>query len=309
MTTDLDGARMDLGVIGLGPMGQALAAALIAAGHNLTVWDRDAAKVATTAMLGASTAVNARQVAGESDVVFTVLPGRDAVLEVALDDDSGIMAGLREGGLMLDMTTADPGLARILDRAFSTAGRRFVDAPVSGKAPRMSILLGATRAELDHDTVSLLNDVASALIYCGARGSGYAAKLINQHIKYASYLASAEALLIAQRYGLQPRTAIDAVTASSGWSRGFGDAAAYFLHDTTEIQKHAAVTTIAKDMRLAAELADSQDVASPTLSAVNEFFAQAAVSQYAADPFPASIALLEKMRINGQAGAHSQDHP
>jgi 3-hydroxyisobutyrate dehydrogenase len=297
---------LDVGVVGLGPMGKALAGALIAAGHDLTVWDRDAEKVATTAMIGAGTAVNARQVGVECDVVFTALPDRGAVLEVALDEDTGILAGLREGGLLIDMTTADPALALTLDRRFSEAGRRFVDAPVSGKAPRMSILLGARSGEFDDDVVALLKEVTSGQVYCGGRGSGYAAKLVNQHIKYAWYLASAEALLIAKRYGLDPHTAVEAVTTSSGSSRGFSDAAAYFLNDSVEINKHASAKVIAKDMRLASELADSLGVSSPTLAAVGDFFAAALESPYAGAPFPESIALLEMLRINAESAVESE---
>jgi 3-hydroxyisobutyrate dehydrogenase len=298
---------LDVGVVGLGPMGKALASALIAAGHDLTVWDRDAEKIATTAMLGAGTAVDARQVGAQCDVVFTALPDRDAVLEVALDEEAGILAGLREDGLLIEMTTADPDLARTVDGAFRVAGRRFVDAPVSGKAPRMSVLLGARRTELDDDVVALLNEVSSALVYCGARGSGYAAKLVNQHIKYAWYLASAEALLIAKGYGLDPQTAIEAVSTSSGSGRGFDDAAAYFLQDSAEIKKHAAVSTIAKDMKLAAELASAVGVHSPTLAAVDEFFAHALDSPYTTRPFPESIELLETLRVDAEGAMKSRE--
>lgn len=298
---------LDVGVVGLGPMGKALASALIASGHDLTVWDRDAEKIATTAMLGAGTAVDARQVGAQCDVVFTALPDRDAVLEVALDEDAGILAGLREGGLLVEMTTADPALARTLDSAFRAAGRRFVDAPVSGKAPRMSVLLGARHDELDDDVVALLNEVSSTLVHCGARGSGYAAKLVNQHIKYAWYLASAEALLIAKRYGLDPQTAIEAVTTSSGSSRGFADAAAYFLHDSAEIKKHAAVSTIAKDMKLTADFASTVGVHSPTLAAVDDFFAHVLDSPYATRPFPESIALLETLRVDAEGAMKSRE--
>jgi 3-hydroxyisobutyrate dehydrogenase-like beta-hydroxyacid dehydrogenase len=297
---------LDVGVVGLGRMGNALASALIAAGNDVTVWDRDAEKIATTAMLGAGTAVDARQVGAQCDVVFTALPGRDAVLEVALDEDTGLLAGLRDGGLMIEMTTADPDLAATLDEAFHAAGRRFVDAPVSGKAPRMTVLLGARPTELDDDVVALLHQVSSALVYCGGRGRGYAAKLVNQHIKYAWYLASAEALLIAKRFGLDPQRAVEAVTASSGASRGFDDAAAYFLQDSTEIKKHAAVSTIAKDMKLAAQLASTVGVYSPTLATVDEFFDHVLDSSYATQPFPESIALLESLRVVAEGASKSR---
>lgn len=288
-----------IGLVGLGPMGKAVAGALIAAGHDLTVWDRDAEKIAATAMIGASTAVSARQVATECDVVFTALPDSDAVLEVALDPETGILSGLTDGGLLVDMTSAAPALAGRLDGEFNAAGRRFIDAPVSGKAPRMTMLLGAAPGELPEGLAEILGDMASAVVYCGAPGAGYAAKLVNQHIKYAWYLASAEALLIGRRFGLDPHIAIQAVTASSGAGRGFDDAAAYFRNDDAEIAKHAPATTISKDMRLASALADSVGISSPTLAAARDFFDHVEDSEYARAPFPASIALLEALRVTG----------
>jgi 3-hydroxyisobutyrate dehydrogenase-like beta-hydroxyacid dehydrogenase len=196
-----------------------------------------------------------------------------------------------------------------LNDAFGTAGRRFIDAPVSGKAPKMSILLGATPAEVDDDIVELLSDVASSIVYCGVRGGGYAAKLVNQHIKYAWYLASAEALLIAKRYGLDAQTTVDAVKACSGSTRGFDDAAAYFLNEDNAVSKHAPVSTIAKDMRLAAELASSVGVDSPSLAVVGEFFTEADGGEYANAPFPASIALLEALRTTAGLAVESTGRP
>jgi 3-hydroxyisobutyrate dehydrogenase-like beta-hydroxyacid dehydrogenase len=274
-------------------MGKALAASLVAAGHEVTVWDHDTAKVATTAMLGASSGLDARHVARSSDVVLTALPHAEAVLEVALGPETGILGGLAEGAVLVDMTTAGPDLAARLDTEFIATGRRFVDAPVSGKAPRMSVLLGAREGEFG-EVERVLRDVSTSVVFCGSRGHGYAAKLVNQHVKYGWFLASCEALLVGRRHGLDPAVAVEAVRRSSGATGGFTDAAAYFLADTPAICRHGPARTIAKDMALAEEMARSTEVPVPVLEAVVEFFARAVAGDHADRPYPMSAELLEE---------------
>lgn len=296
-----------VGVVGLGPMGRALAGALLAKGYDVVGWDRAPDRRAAAAAAGVVTAAGAREAAAGSGVVFTALPHAEAVLEVALDRERGVLAGLPAGALMIDMTTAGPPLAQWLDREFTAAGRRFVDAPVSGKAPGMTVLVGAEQGELGA-AEQVLGDVASAVVHCGGRGAGYAAKLVNQHIKYAWYLASSEALLIAKRWGLDMRTAVDAVERSSGASRGFADAAAYLLDDAAEIAAHGPARTIAKDMMLASELAAAAGVHSPTLAVTTEFFGLLDAGEYAEQPFPAGNALLETLRTGADADDSEENH-
>ncbi|MBD0423649.1 NAD(P)-dependent oxidoreductase [Streptomyces sp. TRM S81-3] len=276
-------------------MGRALAGALLSKGYDVVGWDRDPERRTAAAAAGVTAVGDAREAAAGSDVVFTVLPHAGAVLEVALDAERGILGGLADGALLIDMTTAGPPLAHRLHGEFTAVGRRFVDAPVSGKAPGMTVLLGAEEGELG-EAEQVLRDVASSVVHCGSRGAGYAVKLVNQHIKYAWYLASSEALLVAREWGLDTRTVVEAVERSSGASRGFADAAAYFLDDAAEVAAHGPARTIAKDMVLAAELAEAAGVSSPTLSVVTDFFGRLVASDYADRPFPAGNALLETLR-------------
>ncbi|TFB72123.1 NAD(P)-dependent oxidoreductase [Cryobacterium glaciale] len=124
--------EMHVGVIGLGTMGKTLTESLIAEEHAVAVWDRHPEKVATTGMIGASPSVSARQVAEVSDIVFLALPNADAVREVVLDPEVGVLAGLRAGSILIDMSTASPDLAVELSDAVTARGegRRYVDAPV-----------------------------------------------------------------------------------------------------------------------------------------------------------------------------------
>ncbi|MEV6119260.1 NAD(P)-dependent oxidoreductase [Streptomyces sp. NPDC052077] len=287
--------KRQVGVVGLGPMGLALAEALGSAGYAVLGWDRAPDRCAAAAAAGVAAAGSARGAAAGSEVVFTVLPHAEAVLQVALDPEHGILAGLPEGAVLMDMTTAGPPLAHRLDAEFAAVGRRFVDAPVSGRAPTMAVLLGAEEGELGA-AEQVLRDVSSSVVHCGRRGAGYAVKLVNQHIKYAWYLASSEALLIAREWGLDVRTVVAGVERSSGGSRGFTDAAAYFLGDTARVDARGPARTIAKDMVLAGELAEAAGVQSPTLSVTTDFFSRLDASEYADKPFPVGNALLETLR-------------
>ncbi|MBV5247116.1 NAD(P)-dependent oxidoreductase, partial [Mycolicibacterium sp. PAM1] len=190
-----------VGVIGLGGMGSALAASLLATDHYVVCFDIRPDVLRPIVELGAEAAADARELAGACDVVLTFLPGPSQVLEVALGSERGVLAGLADGAALLDMSTCNPEVAAIIGQAYDAAGRRFVDCPVSRKAPNMTVLVGGPSGVLGPDA-DVLAAVSRTLVYCGQRGAGYATKLLNQHIKYSWYLASAEALLIAEAMGL-----------------------------------------------------------------------------------------------------------
>lgn len=286
-----------VGVVGLGGMGKTLAESLIAADHPVAVWDRHTDRVATTAMIGGAPTVSPRQLAEQSDVIFLALPNPTAVREVLYDGDTGVLAGLRAGALIVDMTTGDPELAQDVAQRVAALGNgaRYVDAPVSGTAPNLTVMIGGEAGVLGA-AESVVQDVAGALIYAGTLGDGFATKLVHQHVKYATHLAAAEALVIAQQAGLDVSMVIDAIERSSGVVGGFKGVAEYYGGNKRAVAKHAPATTIAKDMRLAAALADSLGVTSATLSAAVEFFDTAVEGEYAKRPYPESTELLTQLR-------------
>ncbi|MDP9888688.1 NAD(P)-dependent oxidoreductase [Pseudarthrobacter enclensis] len=290
-----------VGVVGLGGMGKALAESLIAAEHPVAVWDRHTDRVATTAMIGAAPSVSPRQLAEQSNVIFIALPNPAAVREVLYDEETGVLAGLCPEALIVDMTTGDPELAQDVAQRVAALGNgaRYVDAPVSGKAPNLTVMIGGQAGVLG-SAEPIVEDVAAALIYTGALGDGFATKLVHQHVKYATHLAVAEALVVAQQAGLELPTVIDALERSSGVLGGFKGVAEYYSGNKRAVAKHAPATTIAKDMRLASALADSMGVTSVTLAAATEFFGAAADGDYAKRPYPESTELLTQLRTTAQ---------
>jgi len=286
-----------VGVVGLGGMGKALTESLLAEGYQVTCYDSRPEALAVVCMYGASSAVSARQVAESSDVVLTFLPGPAEVLEVALDPEVGVLAGLAPGAAMIDMSTCSPTVADTVGEAFAAAGRSFIDAPVSGKAPRMTVLVGGEEGILGDDE-QVLRDVSTTLIYCGRLGSGYATKLLNQHVKYSWYLASAEALLIARRMGLDAAAVATAIEQCSGGDSGLTTAAEYYRQDARAMRRHAPASTIEKDMILAEAMAADAGVDSPTVSVVADFFRSVSSTPFRAMPYPQSNELLETIRTS-----------
>jgi 3-hydroxyisobutyrate dehydrogenase-like beta-hydroxyacid dehydrogenase len=286
---------MRAGVIGLGPMGRALVTALLNEGLAVTCHDLAPGPVREMTAAGADSAPDPAAVARAADLVITFLPGPAEVTTVALDPERGVLAGLKPGGLLLDLSTCGPDTADRIGGAFDAAGRRFVDCPVSRKAPDMTVLVGGADGVLG-DAADVLERVSRTVVYCGFRGAGYATKLLNQHVKYAWYLASAEALILARKYGLDPGVTASAIEVSSGGESGLSTAAKYFRDDADGMRAHAPASTIEKDMDLAEEMAAAAGVRSRTLDVTADFFTAVGTTPFRDRPYPQSCEFLAGLR-------------
>jgi 3-hydroxyisobutyrate dehydrogenase-like beta-hydroxyacid dehydrogenase len=196
---------------------------------------------------------------------------------------------------MLDMSTCHPELAVELGAAFEATGRRFLDCPVSRKAPGMTVLVGGEPGVLGADQ-EVVDSVSAVVVHCGRLGAGYAVKLLNQQVKYSWYLASAEALLVAEAMGLDADTVATAIEESSGSDSGFGTAAKYFRGDAAGVATHAPASTIEKDLALAEAMSSSAGVRSRVLGEAVDFFATVGSTPYRGRPYPESSALLRALR-------------
>ena len=284
-----------VGVIGLGGMGTALVESLLDAGWPVHCYDVRPEPLGAMVERGASAAASSRELAAASDVVLTFLPGPAQVREVALHPESGVLVGLRPGAAMLDMSTCEPGTAEELGAAFDAAGRRFVDCPVSRKAPNMTVLVGGLPGVLGADE-EVVAAVSRVVVHCGRRGAGYAVKLLNQQVKYSWYLASAEAMLVGEALGLDADIVATAIEESSGSDSGFSTAAKYFRGDTAGVAGHAPATTIEKDLALAELMSSSAGVRSRVLGEAVDFFVTVGGTEHRGRPYPESSALLRQLR-------------
>src|SRR5262245_20643986 len=172
---------MQLGFVGTGTMGNPMARCLMAAGHQLTVYDLRREATSNLCELGARWAETPRTVAEASEVVFTSLPGPADVEQGMLDPVTGIVAGLRAEDADIDTTTNAPNVFRRLAETCRARGVKVLDAPVSGRPPGMTIMVGGDRATFTTYR-PLLECMGSNIFYVGETGGGCIAKLVTQYV-------------------------------------------------------------------------------------------------------------------------------
>ncbi|WJX48257.1 hypothetical protein P8452_34846 [Trifolium repens] len=211
-----------LGWIGTGVMGQSMCAHLIRAGYTLTVFNRTPSKAQPLLNIGAHIANSPHDVASKSDVVFTIVGYPSDVRSVLLDPNSGALAGLKSGGILVDMTTSDPSLAVEIATAASSKNCHSIDAPVSGgdrgaKNGTLAIFAGG-----DESIVKKLSPLFSSLgkvNYMGSSGKGQFAKLANQITIASTMVGLVEGMVYAHKAGLDVGLYLDAISTGAAGSK------------------------------------------------------------------------------------------
>lgn len=194
-----------IGWIGTGIMGLAMAGHILDAGYPLTVYNRTKSKCAPLLEKGAVWADSPAAVAAASDLVFSIVGHPGDVEDITLGSN-GTLAALEEGGILCDMTTSRPALARDIARKASARGCIALDAPVTGgdtgaREARLSIFAGGDAQAVAHIT-PFLRCLGSNILYCGEAGSGQAAKLANQISVAGIMFSVCESMLFAREQGL-----------------------------------------------------------------------------------------------------------
>ena len=206
--------KLRLGYIGLGRMGKPMAINLLKAGYPLIVHNRSRGKVQELVNLGALAATSPKQVAAESDVVFTNLPDTPDVLAVALGKD-GIIEGAHEGLIYIDNSTIKPSASREIYAALKPLGVSCLDAPVSGgdigaQQGTLAIMVGGD-ADVLEKVMTILQVIGKTITHVGGPGSGQVAKAANQIMVAAQMVAMGELLIFAQKAGADPRKVVEAI--------------------------------------------------------------------------------------------------
>lgn len=214
-----------VGFIGLGNMGRPMAARLKKAGFTLTVFDiNPQAQQTFLDHHGGNGATSLAQLASNSDVVITMLPDGHIVRRVTLGDGQDrqdhLLGSMQKGSILIDMSSSSPTGSQDLGRILSQHGIHMLDAPVSGGVPKavdgtLAIIVGGDASVVEHCR-SLFEAMGTQIFEAGALGSGHALKALNNLVSAAGLIAAAEALLIGQRFGLDPTVMIDVLNASTG---------------------------------------------------------------------------------------------
>jgi 4-hydroxybutyrate dehydrogenase/sulfolactaldehyde 3-reductase len=211
-----------IGFIGLGNMGRPMASNLHRKGFHVLAYDVNPAATSLLEQSGAYIAPSSAAVAAESDVVFTMLP-TSAVVEAVVLGADGVLANLRAGGVLVDMSTIDPLVTDRLSAAAAAKGCAFVDAPVgrlASHAERGECLFMVGAADDTFARVKpMLEAMGTTVHHCGGTGTGMRTKLVNNYLAIVSCAFNAEALALSQRFGLTLATTLDVIhgtTATNG---------------------------------------------------------------------------------------------
>jgi 3-hydroxyisobutyrate dehydrogenase-like beta-hydroxyacid dehydrogenase len=286
---------MKVAWLGLGIMGSLQAAHLARAGHELTVWNRTRAKAdAWAAEHGATVASSPTEAASAAEVLFTMLVDGDQVAAALAEVD-------RDGLLVVDMSTIGASAAREIGASLAERGMGFLDAPVTGSAPKaadgtLTIMAGGEAADYGR-AEPLLREMGELVLHVGPLGHGQAIKLINNAVAAANASTAGQALLAGAAAGVDLDALVQVMGAGSGGSAMLAlKAGPMRAHDYTTLFK---LEHMLKDVRLCLEEAQAAGVGFPSAAAVREVLSAGMGRGLGDADFAALIEVLE-----GYAGKH-----
>ncbi len=204
-----------IGFIGLGIMGGPMAQNLMEAGYELVLYTRTIEKAEEIAGDEAAVAGSPKEVAESSDIVITILPDSPQVEEVVAGED-GVLEGIKEGSLLIDMSTISPVATRELAAKVEKRGASMLDAPVSGgdvgaQQGTLSIMVGGSEEDFER-AKPLFEVMGQAVTHVGETGAGQTAKAANQIVVALTIEAISEALVLGSKAGVAPEKILEALS-------------------------------------------------------------------------------------------------
>lgn len=266
---------MKLAFIGLGVMGYPMAGYLQKGGHSVTVYNRTTAKAeAWVSEFSGNLAQTPREAAEGADIVMMCVGNDDDVRSVSYGAE-GVLAGMKEGAVLIDHTTASAELARELAAKADEVGVSFMDAPVSGgqagaESGQLTIMIGGDEAAVN-EVRSVLDLYAKHVGWQGPVGSGQLAKMVNQ-ICIASVVAGlAEGMQFIEQAGLDPKRVIDAI--SQGSAASWQMVNRWETMSKGEYEFGFAVDWMRKDLQIALNEAQRNGSRLPVTALIDQFYA------------------------------------
>lgn len=268
-----------VGLIGLGRMGQPMAARLAGAGFALVLNDQDQARAAgLAAALGGQVAETPRALAAQADIIITMLPTSAEVAAVVQGAD-GVLAALRPGTLLIEMSSGQPARSRALAAEVVAAGGRFIDAPVSGGVARaetgqLAIMAGGDPADIA-TARPVLDCLGSSILATGPVGTAHAMKALNNLCSAAGLLIASEALAIGRQAGLDPAVMVDILNVSTGMNNATRTKLAPFVL-SGQFNSGFGMDLMVKDLGIALDVAEGGGVEAPFAALCRQIWAEGA---------------------------------
>ena len=260
-----------IGFVGIGLMGQQMSRRLLAAGFPVMVWNRTKARAADLLVAGAVWGESPRAVAEASDVVIVMVTD-SAASEAMIAGPQGVLAGAHPGLTLIDMGSVAPETSRAMAERARAKGVPMLDAPVTGNPKvasegKLGIMVGGPQATFDA-CLPIFQAMGVKIIHVGENGKGTTLKLINNLIMGVAIQAVAEALVLAQKAGIDP-VKVQEITSVGGARTGAMETRGRRMI-THDFSPHFSANNMYKDLSTALKLADEVGVSLPATSIARE---------------------------------------
>ncbi|WP_394136946.1 NAD(P)-dependent oxidoreductase [Cytobacillus oceanisediminis] len=266
-----------VGFIGTGVMGKSMAGHLLKAGYPLVVYTRTKEKASDLLESGAEWAETPLEVAQKANVIITIV-GYPADVEEVYLGENGIITNGKENTYVIDMTTSTPTLAKRLSEEAAKKGMQALDAPVSGgdigaKEAKLSVMVGGDR-EAFLAVEPIFNLLGTNIVYQGKAGSGQHTKMCNQIAIASNMIGVCEAIVYAEKAGLDPKTVLQSISSGAAGSWSLSNLAPRMIDGNFEPGFY--IKHFIKDMNIALQEAEAMGMLTPGLALAKKMYAQLA---------------------------------
>ena len=287
---------MKVGFIGLGIMGRPMAKNVLKAGFPVTAYNRSPGPREELAETGADVVTTPREAAVGADVVITNVTDSPDVEQVILGPD-GAIEGAAPGTIIVDMSTISPEVTRRIGARLAERGVKMLDAPVSGGdagaiAGTLAIMVGGDAEDVER-VRPVLEAMGKRITHCGPLGSGQTVKLCNQVAITGTLLGVCEALLFAEKNDVDPSTMIEAISAGAAGSWQLNNLGPKIVN--RDFAPGFKVGLMRKDLRLAIENAQQQQIPLPGLALVSQLFSAVQAAGLGDEGTQALVKSLERL--------------
>jgi 3-hydroxyisobutyrate dehydrogenase len=277
-----------------------MAGQILAAGHSLTVHNRTRAKMSELVERGAVAADSPAEVAAKSELIVTMVSDTPDVEEV-IAGPSGVLEGVQEGAIVVDMSTIAPATERRLDEKLRKVGCSLIDAPVSGgdigaRQGTLAIMAGGDPGAFERAR-PVLELMGKQVTHCGPVGSGQVTKLCNQILVSVTLLGVSEALLFARKSGLDPLIMIKAVEGGSAGSWQLANLGPRI--ERRDFAPGFMIDLMQKDLRLILQAGEESGTPLPAASMVRQLLLSAQARGEGREGTQSLAKVLERMAQSG----------
>jgi len=288
---------MELGFIGLGNMGNPMAANLLKAGYSVTVYDVNESSVEQLVRKGAIKASSPKDAAEASEIVLLSLPTPAIVTEV-IAGKNGVLKGIKENSIIADLSTVTPNTIIELVPKVEAKGAKLLDAPVSGgvpgaKAGKLTIMVGGDK-EAFEKCRPVFEAIGQNVYHLGEIGSGLTVKLINQFLFALNLASVVEAFSLAAKVGVDPKKMMEILLKSSGNSYALKTRYESYISQNN-FEPGFQINLMLKDLSLVSALAQDNDIPLQIGEGVMQLYRLAKRRGYGQKDVSSLLLLMEEM--------------